>query len=102
VSNFIATDPITAKVGTSTVGVFDATTRDDLLHHRGDVAHLIVFLRATDVEGLVVNHVPRCFEDRNECAADILHMYQWAPWSTVTRDQYFTGSISEAHEIVYN
>jgi len=96
-SDLVAVDTIAAKIGTATFRVLDATAGHDFFHRRGYVPNLVVLFGATDIEGLVVNQFPRRLKNGEESAADILHMYKWAPGRTVTGNQNLACGVGEAN-----
>src|SRR6266436_5616380 len=79
-------DAIVARVLADLAGVDAVGSRHQALDDRGDVAHLIIFRVAADIDPLVVNDLARGLEKGHEGTRDVLAVDQRTPWRAVAHD----------------
>src|SRR6266478_6528190 len=79
-------DAVVARVLADLAGVDAVGSRHQALDDRGNVAHLIIFRVAADIDPLVVNDLARGLEKGHEGACDVLAMDQRAPRRAVADD----------------
>src|SRR5271156_2157982 len=98
--NLVAIDAIAAFVRATAWGVLDATAGNGLDNNLCKFADAVVFLRAADVEDLVVDHFPISFEHTEHRGGNVANVDDRAPGRAVTLNIDSAGGISAYHEVV--
>src|SRR5262249_60548468 len=96
----VAVHAVAARIGAAARRVGDPAARNDLLHHVGDLADLVVLAALADVEGAVVDRVARRLEDGEKRARDVLDVDERPPWRAVALHQDLAGRESVPDEAV--
>src|SRR3981081_2652481 len=79
-------DAVIARILANLSGVDDRRARHEVPHDIGDVAHLIIFCIAADVDRLIVDRRARRFKKGDEGAGDVLAVNERPPWRAITHD----------------
>ncbi len=84
-------NPVVPRIGADFARIGDLGLRNKFFNLIADVANLVVFLVAANVDGLVVNSRFRCIHESNKSPGDVSAMNQGAPRRAVRHDTDFAG-----------
>ena len=94
---------ITTKIRTTTFRRLDMTAGYDPLDHRSDFTYLVVFLGATDIEGLIMNKFSGSLKRPQTKARAISSMCtSGTPGRPIASNQNLPGSVGKPDEIVHH
>src|SRR3954470_11459515 len=98
--DFVAVHTVAPRVWTTAVGVLHGAAGDYLLDDVGNVTDLVILLRASDIERLVVDQLAFGGEGKQDRARDVFNVHERPPGSAVALNEDLAGGIRDADEVV--
>ena len=89
--NLRAIDPVVAGVRRSVTSELELATRHRIANDLRQLAHAVVLVGSSDVEGFGVDRIAGRLERGDEGAADVFDVHDRPPWRAVALDQHLAG-----------
>jgi hypothetical protein len=91
---------IGSRIRATARGILDVAPRHGFPDDGSEIAHLVVFFRSPDVEGLVVHNRSRGLERSKECAANVFDVDERAPRRPIRLNQNAPRRKRPGYEII--